>query len=423
MYVGHSNRTGRNNAMKGALTRGPVRKGKSLVAGLLRCRRCGRKLQVTYSGSASNRNVPRYSCPGVRTSLGVGSCIAFGGLAVDRAIEKEVLRAISPEAIQAAMARQEDLRAGETEHRRALELAVSQAEYEAERAFRQFNACEPENRLVAAELERRWNAALTDLGHRQQELKSLQALQAKPDDLEYLLSVAEDFPALWQESGTSMEIKKRIVRTLIEEITADVNEEQSLIDLIIHWSGGCHTALSVRKNRIGQHRFTTDRDVVELVRDLANVAPDGDITNILNRLQLRTGKGNTWTADRVKTLRNYHGIPVYAEDKEAANGWLTMKKAAAFLGICPMSVSRLLARGVIKGRQVVAYAPWLIKRDDLETEQVRQAVAAIKAGRKSPPPAHPDQLELNLHASSGGREANKTAGSYRRNHNSGQPVD
>ena len=347
-----------NTNMKGAMTKGSIRSGKSLAAGLLRCRRCGRKLHVAYSGT--NSNVPRYSCQGAMINHGTGKCISFGGLAVDRAIEKEVLKAISPEALQAALAQQENLRASEIEHRRALELAVSQAEYEAERAFRQFDACDPENRLVAAELERRWNAALMDLEHIKHELGNAQLVQSKPEDLTYLLSMAEDFPRLWQDTGTSMELKKRIVRTLIEEITVDVDEAKCQIDLIIHWSGGCHTALSVKKNRTGQHRFTTDREAVELVRDLANVTPDSDIANVLNRLQLKTGKGNTWTEGRVKALRSYHGIPVYSEDRQAANGWLTMKKAAAFLGISPMSVKRLLEKGVIKGRQIVAYAPWLI---------------------------------------------------------------
>jgi len=382
-----------NTAMKGAM-KGPIRSGKSLLAGLLRCRRCGRKLHVTYSGTKGD--VPRYGCRGAMANYGVSNCLSFGGLAVDRAIEKEVLRAIRPDALKEALARQENLWASEIEHRRALEMAISQAEYEAERAFRQFNACDPENRLVAAELERRWNAALMDLEHIKQELCNAQLVQSKPEDLTYLLSMAEDFPELWQDPGTSMELKKRIVRTLIEEITVDVNEEKSQIDMVIHWCGGCHTALSVKKNRTGQHRFTTDRDVVELVRDLANVAPDRDIANILNRLQLKTGKGNTWTESRVRSIRNYHDIPVYSEDRQAANGWLNMKEAAAFLGISPMSANRLLAKGIIKGRQIVAYAPWLIKKDDLETEQVKQAIAAIKAGRRSPLPANPNQLKLDF---------------------------
>jgi len=140
-----------NTAMKGAM-KGPIRSGKSLLAGLLRCRRCGRKLHVTYSGTKGD--VPRYGCRGAMANYGVSNCLSFGGLAVDRAIEKEVLRAIRPDALKEALARQENLWASEIEHRRALEMAISQAEYEAERAFRHSNgapaqpppACSPDRK-------------------------------------------------------------------------------------------------------------------------------------------------------------------------------------------------------------------------------------------------------------------------------------
>ncbi|MGB9792662.1 MAG: recombinase family protein [Thermacetogeniaceae bacterium] len=383
-----------NATMKGAYSRGPVRSGKSLLAGLLRCRRCGRKLHVTYSGSQGN--VPRYACRGGAINHGTAKCLSFGGLALDRAVEQEVLKALKPEAIRATLAHQEKLYLSETEHRRAMELALTQAEYEAERAFRQYNATEPENRLVAAELERRWNQALQEVERLKAELKKAPKHYPDPEEFTYLLTLAGDFPRVWHDPGTDMALKKRIVRTLIEEILVDVDEEQALIDVVIHWAGGCHTTLQVKKNRTGQHQYSTSRDVVELVRDLAHVASDREIARILNRLHLKTGRDNTWTEGRVRSLRNYQGIPVYSPEEQAHARWLNMTQAAEYLGVSPMSVRRLLSSGVIQGKQIVACAPWIIRKEDLDTEEVKSAVSAIKASGRSPLPEDPHQIKLDL---------------------------
>lgn len=147
-----------NAARYGARVRGPAREGSSLLAGLLRCGRCGRKLQVTYSGTRGN--VPRYHCRGAAINHGTDWCISFGGLAVDRCMEQEILRVLEPTALEAARRAEAHQEAARKARRQALELALQQAEYEAQRVQRQYDAVEPENRLVAAELERRWNEAL-----------------------------------------------------------------------------------------------------------------------------------------------------------------------------------------------------------------------------------------------------------------------
>lgn len=195
-----------------------------------------------------------------------------------------------------------------------------------------------------------------------------------------LLSLASDFPAVWHDPHTEMAMKKRLVRTLIEEIYVDIDDETSLIHLTIRWSGGCHTELEVRKNRAGKHRHTTDREVVEIVRDLAKVADDACIARTLNRLGKRTGKGNAWTEGRIRSLRSYHRIEAFSPERKEREGWLNMAEAAAYLGVSAMSVRRLLKRGVIRGRQAVPYAPWVIERGDLDTSEVREAVSAIKEG-------------------------------------------
>ncbi|MBC7231602.1 MAG: recombinase family protein [Actinobacteria bacterium] len=371
-----------NAAQRGSSVKGPARSGRSLLAGLLRCRRCGRKLHVSYSGK--DGKVPRYSCQGAHLNHGTQRCISFGGLAADKAVEEEVLSALSPEAIRASLEGWDGLERRRNEHRRALELALEQAEYEARRAFRQYDRIEPENRLVAAELERILEERLGEVEHLKCELEKMPA--EKPlggEEREALLSLAFDFPSVWDGEQTDMAKKKRLVRILIEEIYVDVDDDAALIHLTIRWAGGCHTELEVRKNRTGEHRHTTDRDVVEIVRELAKVASDADIARILNRLGKSTGKGNTWTEGRIRSLRSYHKIEVFSPERKACEGWLNMAEAATYLGVSVMSARRLLERGVIKGKQAVPYAPWVIEREDLETCEVKEAVSAIKKGGRT----------------------------------------
>ncbi|MEW6048948.1 MAG: serine recombinase, partial [Bacillota bacterium] len=161
-----------------------------------------------------------------------------------------------------------------------------------------------------------------------------------------------------------------------------------------HWAGGAHSELEVRKPRTGQHRYRTDQHVVELVRQLARVIPDRQIARVLNLLGHRTGHGNTWTQARVTSLRDSHGIPCF--DPKQREGWVTLTQAGQALGISPISVRRLLASGVLKGQQMVSYAPWLIRRDELQRAEVKEAIQAIRKRGRAPLPEHPNQRTLDL---------------------------
>ncbi|MCL6558086.1 MAG: recombinase family protein, partial [Firmicutes bacterium] len=237
-----------NVTMKGLMTRGPARGGRSLLSGLLRCRRCGRKLHVSYSGTKGN--VPRYSCQGAALNHGERRCISFGGLAIDRAVEREILRVLEPGAIDAAIKATEAFGKEEGARYQSISLALEQARYEADRAFRQYDLVDPENRLVASELERRWDEALKEVKRLERELSCVpsgpRALTLEEKNL--ILSLAKKFRTVWEAPSTDMGLKKRIARILIEEILVDIDEESSFIEMIIRWSGGCHTVLFVTLN-------------------------------------------------------------------------------------------------------------------------------------------------------------------------------
>lgn len=387
----------RQNAnMKGLMkARGAARSGRSLVAGLLRCGRCGRKLHVHY-GSRGGK-VPRYGCLGAHINHGGAPCMAVGGLKIDEAIEREVLEAVEPAAVEAALRAAEESAAEVDQKRKAKELALEQARYEAERARRQFNAVEPENRLVAAELEGRWNEALGRVRTLEGELaQAAEPRDPRPIGRERLMRLAEDLPRVWADERADMSLKKRIVRALIEEIVVDVDKVPGHVEMIIHWKGGRHSAVHIRRNRPGIHRHVTDRETVELVRDLAEAVEDKDIARHLNRLGRTTGQGNSWTQSRVASLRYANDIPTYDPRRRKEKGLVNMAEAAELLGVSPMSVMRLIREGFMRARQVIPYAPRLIAEGELQAPAIQRAVEAIKARGQRPLPENENQKVFEL---------------------------
>ena len=385
-----------NTQRRGLTSRGTPRHGPALVAGLLRCRRCGRRLHVAYSGK--DGRVPRYACRGASVNHGTGPCLSFGGLAVDRAVEAAVLAILEPGAAEAALEAQSQLAAQSVERRELFELKLQQARYEAERARRQYDVVDPENRLVAAELEHRWNDALATVSELERERVGLEEKARHTQaalDREALTRLADELPRVWNHPSADLRLKKRIVRTLIEEILVEVDDERAQIDLVIRWAGGQHSQLQVRKRRTGEHRYRTARTVVDLVRELAPLLPDGQIARVLNRLGLRTGRGNTWITSRVVSLRNRNGIPVHDRNALERTGIVTMEQAAATLGVSPTTVRRLIRLQILPGRQVVPYAPWIIEADDLENRDVQDYVATVKRGQTRPRTVDVNQLTVD----------------------------
>lgn len=261
----------------------------------------------------------------------------------------------------------------------AAELELDQARYEAERSFRQYDVSDPENRLVTGELERRWNEALARVTVLEARLSDLSKAQPRPTDVggRELLALASDITAVWHDVATDMRLKKRIVRTLVEEIVTDVNAAGDTIQAVIHWKGGVHSTRQIRKNATGHRRASAEK-TTEIIAQMAARFSDEDIALTLNRLGLRTGMGLTWNAVRVKSYRSYHDLPAHDSRDEAPTELVTLSEAAEILGVCAMTVRRLIARGAIPTTQAAPTVPWSIKRSALDEPRVREAVEASK---------------------------------------------
>lgn len=382
-----------NTNMRGGMARGALRRGEALLAGLLRCAHCGRKLHVAYSGS--DGDTARYHCKGAAINHGSApGCISFGSLRVDQAVCREVLSVLRPIGVQAALHAIEQRVDDEQAKQRQLELALEQARFEAARAQRQFDAVDPGNRLVAAELERRWNERLAEVSRREAQIEALQAQAGPgltPQQRDELLALGADLPRVWSHPAAGNDVRKRILRCVIREIVARVAEAR--IELVLHWQGGDHTELSVVKNRIGQHRWTTDVEVQTLITQLARQLNDGSIASLLNRLGHRTGKDHTWTEMRVRSFRCDHHIAVYKSGEREARGELTLEQASEALGTSKMTVLRMIGAGALAATQACKGAPWVIKAVDLRRPEVCAAVSAPAGG---PLPEDPRQISLEL---------------------------
>ena len=366
---------------------GAAKKGAALLAGLLRCRRCGRKLTVRYTGSA--HDVLRYACLRGLLDHGEPRCVAFGGIPVDDAIAREVLRVVQPAAVEAAIVASEQAARQQDEVMAALQRDLEAARYAALRAQRQYDATDPENRLVAGELEQRWNRAL----HRVQELEARIAShtagrgpEQPPPTREAFAELATRLEAIWHDPGTDVRLKKRIVRTLLQEVLVDVDSTAGMITLVLHWAGGVHTELRVPRRRRGQHSNQTPPAIVDAIASLARICPDKLIAGILNRNGLQTGQGNRWTQERVTALRSHHQIACYNRETRVAQGWLNLTEAAAVVGLSPRTLRLAVERGESPAEHPLPEGPWIFQQTTLGTDAVKALVQRAQHGK---PPAIP----------------------------------
>ena len=376
---------------------GAAKHGNALLAGLVRCRRCGRKLSARYSGT--KHNIPRYSCCRGQLDNGEPKCIAFGGLRVDDAIEEALLRVVGPGAIEAAVQAQAEAATQRDQARDALMRDLEAASYAVDRAFRQYDAIDPANRLVAAELEARWNSALCRQGEIENKIAAHDAAAIPTWNTTPVsfATLAEDLRTVWNAPTTDARLKKRIVRTLIHEVVADIDaaaaDGSGEIVLVIHWVGGVHTDLRLPRRRRGQ-RNSTPVETVEAIRQLTLIANDDLIAGILNRNGLRTGNGNRWTRERVCSLRSHRKIPAFCPPPSGAELWLNLTKASALLDITPKTLRLAAIAGEIDALHPLPDGPWLFKRTDLEGSAGKSIAARAKNRRKHPAGQSAEQQNL-----------------------------
>jgi DNA invertase Pin-like site-specific DNA recombinase len=355
-------------------TMAAIRAGQGLLGGLLRCGHCGRKLHVRYWGG--NGTHARYLCKGDYDDGGQ-YCLGFGGASVDRRLGQELLGVISPFGVEASLRALEGLSAGDAAQRAAQSSKLEQLEYEAKKAFEQYDAVDARNRLVAGELERRWNEKLEEITTVKQRLSSLNekryALSSEEEARIRLMG--ENFSEIWRSDRCPPTLKKMIFRTAIEEIVVREEKQNKTLQFTIHWNGGAHTQLEMERPRPATE-MTTPMEALEIIRRMSVRHGDDQIASVLNRLGHSTGKGKRWNQNRVATARRNYSIPGQKRalpDPER----VSLSEAARVCGVSHRTIERLVEAGLLKCEQTAPRAPWEIRRADLSAEPVRSIVERL----------------------------------------------
>lgn len=369
-----------NAHMQKRASRKAARGGRALLTGLVRCGRCGRMLHVFYGMRSGHAH--RYQCRGDDAHVGSRRCIGIGGVRVDRAIAAQIMEAISPLAVEAAIRAAEQITQAGDDVRQTVRRELEEAHYEASLAARRYEAVDPMKRLVARELESRWNAALERVAQLEQRLARMDTETAsRPEiDREGLMALAHDLPAAWNAPGTTMRTKQRLTRILIQEIVIDLDDQAHEAIVTIHWAGGRHTEVRVARTRTG--RYPDDRfpSPVEVIRKLGGQWPDRDLAVTMNRMRCKTSDGESWTTVRVRALRERLGIADF-DSTLSRPKTISVDETAHRLKICVGSVLRLIRTGILPASQLMPSAPWQVPEDALQSDEVRIGVQSVIARR------------------------------------------
>jgi hypothetical protein len=354
-------------------------------------------MRTGYQGSRC-KHLPRYCCAGEGTYFGRRAyCQGVGGRQIEQAVVAEVLAVLEPAALAATAQALAGTEAARAERLRAFELAAERARYEAGRARRQYDACEPENRLVARSLEAAWEERLA-AARAEAALAAGQARQPSPlsaEETGWLARAGAGIRAIFEAPQTTPRERKQLIRAVLSEVALTVDRQARTAALTLCWEGGAITERTVALPRLGAPWQTTQARTADLVRRLAAYYDDATIAGVLARQHRRAGTGLTFTKAWVAEVRRSYRIPPCRKTAAPAcddDQVVSITRAAAELGAGISAIYRWLADGFIAGEQLTPGAPWRIRLDDALRAKVtehapegwlplRQASAALGIAR------------------------------------------
>ena len=367
---------------------GVPRKGSTLLQGIAICGCCGRRMSLRYSGP--NGDYPVYCCRSDRDQRGDVLCQEVRALPVDALVERIVIDALAPDQIAIALAAIGQLEEESRQIERQWTLRRERTRYEAERARRQYDAVEPENRLVARSLERAWEEKLRTVEAIDQEYarwRSEEPLVIGAATRAELQALGENLPRIWYAATTSAADRKRILRFIVREVVLDQRRARGQVWLKIVWQTG-----ATSEHRL-QRRVHTYRDYIDVERLRRRIIElngagkmDSEIAATLNREDFVTARGRAFKGENIWLLRTRWKIPIVKINGISANpmrwsdGSFSIQGAAAALGITTQTVFDYLDRGALIGRQLMKGQPWQI---DLSNEQINQLRARMRHTKHS----------------------------------------
>lgn len=368
---------------------GVARSGEGLLAGMLRCGRCGRRMSVCYSGGYL-----RYTCSREMVDYGGQRCCSLAGRVLDGHVAQLVLAALEPSALEVSMQVAQEIE----QERERLESNWRQrkerARYEVERALRQYNAVEPENRLVARTLEHELEKKLAAQKAIEEEYARFIAEQPVPltaDEREAIRMLASDIPSLWHAPTTTAADRKSIVRQIIEEVIVTIRGDSEQVDVEIHWVGGHTTKSTVVRPVARFEQLSYHRRLLDRILHLRGEGLTSDqIAQRLNSEGWRPPKRRpTFHGAMVLSILSRSGLTRaqqrrHAQRSSGVPGEWRLSDLAKELGMPTITLYSWLRRGWVHGRQLTddPHRPWVIMADAAELARLRALRNAPKPGQR-----------------------------------------
>ena len=366
----------------------------TLLNGIVRCGHCGRPMQAHNARPTAH---PRYACAHVFTEYGGPRCQSVTAAYVDRMVEGLVLRAVEPAALELSFRAAERVEQDRERLHAHWRQRLERAEYEATRARRQYDAVDPENRLVARALERQWEQKLAEVQHLGEDyarFRSEQPRHLTEPDRERIRALATDLPALWRAATTTGADRRAVVRLLIERVELTRHGQTERVTVVVSWRGGAVTRHDIAQ---GLRRYTDLDRYDELRQRVLTLRGDGRtadrIAETLNREGYRVPRGERYTGHRVRQLFVRFGLsglpPGIRADRDLPAGdewWLPA--LAAELGVKPIVVHRWRWSGWLHARQLPGDSGrWIVRAGAAEVKRLRRlrAFEVKHQGRRKPP--------------------------------------
>jgi hypothetical protein len=347
---------------------GAPRKGEALLQGIVSCGRCARRMCLRYSGP--NGDYPVYVCLADHNAEGRPRCQEVRALAVDAEVERLILAALTPDRIAVAVAAMGEIEQETRAMERQWSLKRERARYDAERARRQYDAVEPENRLVARSLEHLWEERLRRADQLEQEYAAWrreQAVSISDSDRQAILSLGEDLPRLWRASTTKSADRKQIVRLVIKEVALDQKRRRGYVWIKIAWQTGAASEHWLQRSVQSYAQHADQGRLRQRIVELnGQQKMDAEIADILNKEALRTAHGPLFSGKMIHLLRKRWKISTVKINGAAANplswpdGSYSVRGAAAVIGITSQTVFDWLRKGLLTGKQLAKGMPWQI---------------------------------------------------------------
>ena len=367
----------------------PAREGTALCQGIVFCGACGRSMQVRYQD-----RYPRYECSHSRADhVATPLCGSVRADTIDQAVAPALLAAVEPAQVALALAAAEEVTARRQRSVRAAELAVERARYDADRAERAFLACEPENRLVARTLEARWETRLTGLADAEAALATQRSAQPELPSPDHLAVTIADLPALWSAPTTSDKDRKRLLRTLLADVTITPSaSDPAQISVGLRWKSGASQQVQVTRRRSAVQLHCTDPAAIELARRIGPGLDNNTLAGALNDAGHRTGTGQPFDGVAAGNLRSYHHIPYPGLLEE---GELTPRQVAQLIGVSAGTVHYWINAGYLTARRGPA-GRWCIPFPPGVEAACRDRAAGSAHQHRDTDPAPRREQELSI---------------------------